>query len=81
MTVTVKVSNQNAISIPADIAYALNLKEGDQVKAIVDGTTLRLARLDKFLQLCGVLADDDAFDRAMEYIDRAWQQWTLPASV
>ncbi len=74
MTVTVQVSNQNVIPIPADLAHALNLKEGDQVKAIVDGSTLRLARLDKFLQRCGALADDDAFDRAMDYIDPAWHE-------
>ncbi len=81
MTLTVKVSGQNTIFIPADLASALDLKEGDQVKAIVDGKTLRLARLDRFLALQGALADDDAFDQAMEYIDQAWQKWTLPVSV
>ncbi len=79
MPITIKVSKQDIISIPANLATALDLREGDQVKAVVDGKTLRLARLDKFLALQGALADDDAFDKAIEYIDQAWQKWTTPS--
>ena len=80
MTIVVKSSDEDAISLPARLMAVLNLREGDEVKATVDGHTLRLARLDRFLSLRGAFADDTAFDRAMEYIDRAWQSWTLPIS-
>ena len=80
MTVVGKSSDENTISIPAWLMDILKLREGDQVKAIVNGETLRLARLDRFLKLRGMLADDDAFDRAMEWVDRAWQTWTTPVS-
>jgi antitoxin component of MazEF toxin-antitoxin module len=81
MTITIQVSKKDAISMPADLAAALDLRDGDKVKAVVEGKTLRLARLDKFLALEGALADDDAFDEAMDYLDRAWEKWTPPVSV
>jgi AbrB family looped-hinge helix DNA binding protein len=80
MTITVKLSNEDAIAIPAQMLAELNLKEGDQVKVVVEGDTLRLERLDRFLQLRGVYANDEDFDRAMELMDRAWQQWTTTPS-
>ncbi|MBM3130673.1 MAG: AbrB/MazE/SpoVT family DNA-binding domain-containing protein [Chloroflexi bacterium] len=81
MTITVKQSNQNAIFIPAELMSALNLHEGDQVQAIVEGKILRLARINKFLELRGALKHDAIFDAAMEQIDQAWQTWTAPRSV
>jgi antitoxin component of MazEF toxin-antitoxin module len=80
MTIIVKSSNEDAITIPAALMSALNLREGDEVKAIVDGETLRLARLNKFLSLRGALADDEAFEHAMEANEQAWQAWTKTAS-
>ena len=80
MTIVVKSSDEDAIAIPTRLMAALKLHEGDEVKAIVEGETLRLTRLDWFLALRGVLADDEEFDRAMEQIERAWQSWTTPAS-
>ena len=80
MTIVVKKSNQDAIFIPADLMTALNLRDGDQVRATVSGKNLRLARVSKFLELRGALADDTTFDTAMEWIDKAWQSWTLPPS-
>lgn len=68
MTIAVKSSSENAIALPAQLMAELNLREGDVVKAVVDGQALRIAPLDKFLSLRGALADDDAFDRAMEFI-------------
>ncbi|MBI5349445.1 MAG: hypothetical protein HZB77_09055 [Chloroflexi bacterium] len=59
----------------------LNLHEGDQVKAIVSGETLRLAKIDRFLKLRGVLANDDSFDRAMTQLEQGWQLWTNSLSV
>ncbi len=81
MTITVKTSNENSIAIPAELMAELNLHEGDQVKVIIEGETMRLARLDTFLQLRGVLADDVEFDRAMETLDQAWKTWNSPLSV
>ncbi len=81
MTITVKTSNENSIAIPAELMAELNLHEGDQVKVIIEGETMRLARLDTFLQLRGVLADDTEFDRAMETLDQAWKTWNPPLSV
>ncbi|MCC7352337.1 MAG: AbrB family transcriptional regulator [Anaerolineae bacterium] len=80
MTIVVKSTDEDAISLPAGLMAVLNLREGDAIKAIVDGQTLRLARLDKFLALRGILADDEAFDRALASIDRAWKSWTIPIS-
>lgn len=80
MTIVVKKSTQDAIFIPAELMTALDLREGDQVKAIVAGKTLRLAGINRFLELRGALADDLAFDAAMEWMDKAWQPWTTPHS-
>lgn len=80
MAIVIKSADENTISIPSKIMALLGLREGDQVKAIVSGETLRLARLDQFLKLRGALAEDEAFDRAMTCLDRAWQTWTTPVS-
>lgn len=80
MAIIIKRSTEDAISLPARLLAGLNLRDGDEVKVTVEGQTLRLARLDQFLDLRGALAADEAFDRAMDFIDRAWQAWTIPAS-
>jgi antitoxin component of MazEF toxin-antitoxin module len=80
MTLVVKSSDEDTISLPARLMTVLNLREGEPIKAIVEGQTLRLARLSSFLSLRGALADDEAFDRALDFMDRAWQSWTIPAS-
>ena len=80
MAIVIKSADENTISMPSKIMALLGLREGDQVKAIVSGETLRLARLDQFLKLRGTLAEDEAFDRAMAWLDRAWQTWTTPVS-
>lgn len=69
MTIIIKSSDEQAISLPTWLMEVLNLREGDEVKAIVDGQTLRLTPLDKFLSLRGTLAEDESFDRAMEFIE------------
>ena len=81
MSMIVKSSGEDTIFLPARLMTELNLHEGDEVKTIVEGETLRLARLDKFLGLRGAFANDESFDRAMERIDQAWKSWTLPSSV
>jgi len=81
MTITVKRSDEDTIFLPAWLLAILKLQEGSAVKAVVEGQSLRLARLDEFLALRGALANDQEFDRAMNSLDQMWTQWTLPNSV
>jgi hypothetical protein len=81
MTVVVISSEDDVISLPSRLMAGLKWREGDEIKVILDGQTLRLTRLDNFLALRGALADDDAFDEAMEQIEQQWQSWTIPSSV
>lgn len=59
----------------------LNLHEGDEIKTIIEGQTLRITSLDQFLALRGALEDDQEFDAAIEYLNQAWQEWQTPNSV
>jgi antitoxin component of MazEF toxin-antitoxin module len=81
MTVIVRSATDDAITIPLRLMNALKLREGDEVKAIVDGETLRLAHLDRFLSLRGALANDDGFDEALKANEQGWQTWTKTESV
>lgn len=81
MTITIKSSDEDAIVLPRWLMSVLNLEEGSQVKAIVENESLRLERFDAFLNLRGILADDTAFEQAIETLNRAWQTWTPPDSV
>ncbi len=54
---------------------ALGLQDGDLIHVTVGAGALRLTRLGRFLELRGVLGDDEEFDRAMEFIQEAWKQW------
>lgn len=81
MTMVVKSSDENSISLPIRFLKELNLREGDEVKIVSDGETLRVTRLDKFLALRGALANDPDFDDAIQTLDEAWQSWTSLNSV
>ena len=81
MTIIVRSTTDDAIAFPLRLMKALKLHEGDEVKAIVDGETLRLAHLDQFLSLRGALADDEGFDEALKANEQGWQTWTKPESV
>ena len=80
MTIVVQSSEHNIIAMPFRIMRLLNLQEGDQVKTIVEGETLRLAPIKHFLALRGVLRDDDDFDSALALLNQAWKEWTQPPS-
>ncbi len=80
MTVVVVSSSENEIALPPEIMAALDLRAGDEVSAIVEGDAIRVARLDKFLELRGALAEDDTFDEAMQLLDQGWQAWTTATS-
>jgi len=80
MTIVVKSKDEQTISLPASLLKRLRLREGDEIKAVLDGQTLRLSKLEDFLSLRGTLAEDTSFDEAIEIVDKAWQAWTLPTS-
>ena len=80
MTVVARSVRDDTIFLPEKLLTLLRLREGDAVKAIVEGQTLRVARLGAFLNLRGALADDEDFDQAIEELAQGWNAWTLPAS-
>jgi antitoxin component of MazEF toxin-antitoxin module len=81
MTLVVKSSSEDTISLPAWLMNLLNLHEGDEIKTIIEGQTIRLTPLDQFLSLRGTLREDDAFDTAIEFLNQGWKSWTTPDSV
>jgi antitoxin component of MazEF toxin-antitoxin module len=81
MTIIVKSTESDTIFLPEKLMAVLNLREGEPIKAIIEGQTLRLARIEAFLNLRGVLAEDKAFDLAVATLEKGWDSWTLPASV
>jgi antitoxin component of MazEF toxin-antitoxin module len=80
MTLVVKSTKSDTIFLPEKLMESLNLQEGETIKAIIEGQTLRLARLEAFLNLRGSLADDDEFDEAVESLQNSWNSWTYPTS-
>jgi len=80
MTVVARSVRDDTIFLPEKLLTLLRLREGDAVKAIVEGQTLRVAQLGAFLNLRGALADDEDFDQAIEELAQRWNAWTLPAS-
>ena len=64
MTLVVKSSSENIISLPSWLMGILNLREGDEIKTVIEGKTVRLTPLEHFLTLRGVLREDDDFDSA-----------------
>lgn len=81
MTMIVKSSNDDVISLPGWLMHVLNLREGEEIKPIIEGQTLRLTPLENFLALRGSLKDDQEFDAAIKYLNQAWQEWKAPDSV
>lgn len=80
MTVVLKSIDEETIALPSSLLERLQLTEGDEIKAVIEGQTLRLSRLDDFLALRGILTEDSAFDEAIEELNKAWQSWPLPNS-
>ncbi len=81
MKIVVRSSEADVMVLPVRLMDALGLQDGDLVQARVDHQALRLARLGRFLELRGALADDEEFDRAMDLLDKAWEIWSPPFSV
>lgn len=75
MKVTVRRGASGVINLPESLMKALGLQDGDLIHVTVGAGALRLTRFSRFLELRGVLGDDEEFDRAMEFIQEAWKQW------
>ena len=80
MMVIAKSSRDDTIFLPEQLMALLQLHEGDEVKATIEGQVLRLAQVEAFLALRGVFADDDQFDDAMLVMHKGWDSWILPVS-
>ena len=80
MMVVAKSTRDDTIFLPERLMTLLQLHEGDEINATIDGPVLRLAQVEAFLALRGVLADDDGFDEAIALLEQGWRSWTLPVS-
>lgn len=76
MAIIIQSRDEETISLPVWLMQMLEVQEGDEVRAIMDGNTLQLTPLEKFLSLRGIWADDDGFSEAIELLEQAWPQWT-----
>ncbi len=81
MNMIVKTSDDDVILIPNQLMKALNLQDGDQVAAVVEGKTLKLTPVEQFLALRGVFQNEEAFEQAIEELNKAWESWTPTPSV
>lgn len=81
MTIVVRSTNDDVISIPAWLLKALNLREGSAVKATIDGQSLNISPIAEFLALRGVYSDDASFEQAIQSLDGQWESWTKELSV
>lgn len=81
MTLIMRSSDEDTISLPAWLMAQLNLADGDAITPVVEGTSLHLKPLQQFLSLRGVFQDDDSFDTAISELEASWQLWTLLESV
>ena len=73
MSMIVKSTSEQVLTLPLSLLKKLNWREGDQVKVSVAGDLLKIERLDKFLRLRGALAGDAVFDKAMETLRSMWE--------
>ena len=76
MATVVQSIDEETIALPVWLMNLLEVQEGDEVKTAMNGDTLQLTPLEKFLALRGILADDIGFDEAVDFLEHTWQQWT-----
>lgn len=81
MTITVRSSNEEIMTLPIWVMKRLNLHDGEKITPIIEGQSLRFSPLEQFLSLRGVLRDDPDFDAVMDLLEQRWQTWTFPESV
>ena len=76
MATIIQSRDEETISLPVWLMQILEVQEGDEVRTIVDGSTLHLTPLEKFLNLRGIWAEDSGFTEAIDSLEQAWPQWT-----
>lgn len=76
MATIVQSRNEETIALPMWLMQMLAVEEGDEVRAIMTGSSLQLTPLEKFLSLRGIWAEDSGFSEATKSLEQAWQQWT-----
>lgn len=81
MATIIQSRDEGTIALPVWLMQMLDVQEGDEVRTIMNGDTLQLTPLEKFLNLRGIWAEDRGFAEAIESAEQAWQQWTSPESV
>lgn len=80
MATVIQSIDEDTIALPIWLMDLLEVQAGDEIKTVVNGNTLQLTPLEKFLELRGVWAEDAGVDEAVELLEQAWQQWTPLAS-
>ncbi len=80
MATVIQSFDEDTIALPIWLMDLLEVQAGDEIKTVVNGNTLQLTPMEKFLELRGVWADDTGVDEAVELLEQAWQQWTPFAS-
>ena len=68
MTVTVRSSNEEIITMPIWVMKRLNLHDGEKIALIIEGQSIRFSPVEQFLGLRGALRDDAEFDAAMDFL-------------
>jgi len=80
MTLIVKGTHTQTMTLPVWVMRQLHVHEGEEVKMTIEDDALRLTPLEQFLALRGAWREDDACDQALTYLDQAWQAWTAAPS-
>ena len=76
MATVIQSKDEDTVALPTWLMHTLRIREGDEIRTVINGNTLQLTPLDRFLELRGVWADDGEFEAATQYLERTWQQWT-----
>ena len=79
MKLVVRGSLEESLQLPARLMEQWNLADGQEVQVQFDQGVLAVAPLKAFLALKGRLAEDEAFDAALQTLEHGWQAWTPSA--
>ncbi len=66
MTVIVRSSNEEMMTLPTWMMKRLNLRDGEKITPIIEGQSVRFSAVEQFLSLRGILRDNTEFDTAID---------------
>jgi antitoxin component of MazEF toxin-antitoxin module len=66
--------------MPEELLEQLALRDGDEVRVIVQDDSIHLSKIAAFLQLQGILENDATFDEAMNLLQGKWRKWQATGS-